>query len=155
MLIEFKHVQSSWAQRLVLEWKESWQEEVANAMTHGIALLLSLFGLAALLGACWNNTPHLLAIAVFGATTALMFSASTLYHACSGPIWKARLQILDHVAIYLLIAGTYTPYAVLTLPPGQCKVVLCLVWTLALVGSLCKLKGADRYPTISALSYLI
>src|SRR6516165_6253939 len=92
-------------------------EEIANAITHGIGLLLSiagfavLFVLAAVRGTAW----HIVACSIYGATLIGLYAASTLYHAVISPQVKRALRIFDHSAIYLLIAGTYTPFLLVSL----------------------------------------
>src|SRR4030095_3939999 len=96
---------------------ENWVEELANSITHGVGLALSVVGLIVLIvlsvtrGSVW----HIFGCTVFGVTLVLLYSASTLYHSFRTPRLKRILKILDHTAIYLLIAGTYTPFTVVNL----------------------------------------
>ena len=116
-------------------------EEVANGVTHGIGALLAIAGLAvmtayaALHGDAW----HIVACSIFGATLILLYTASTLYH--SIPLEKAKgvLRALDHSAIFLLIAGTYTPFTLVNLRGPWGWSLFAVIWTLAVTGILLRL----------------
>jgi hemolysin III len=111
-------------------------EEIANALSHGLGLVLSLAGLvilvvaASLRGDAW----HIVGCAVFGATAVLLYGASTLYHGVRNPQAKRVLQRCDHAAIFLLIAGSYTPFALVNLRGPVGWTLLGLVWGLAVLG---------------------
>ena len=136
--------------------QESFAEEFASTVTHGVGLAMSLTGLvvlvvlAALKGTAW----HIVSCAIYGATLVLLYTASTLYHAVRSPRAKHVLRILDHGAIYLLIAGTYTPFTLVTLRGGLGWTLFGLVWGLALVGILFKVFHVGRFPIVSMLVYL-
>jgi hemolysin III len=111
-------------------------EEIANSITHGVGALMSLVGLillsifAGMRGDAWHQT----AVAIFGTSLILLYLSSTLYHSLPGLRVKAVLRILDHAAIYLLIAGTYTPFTLVTLRGPWGWSLFGVVWGLALVG---------------------
>ena len=134
----------------------SYAEEFANSVTHGLGLALSVAGLvvlvvlAALRGTAW----HVVSCAVYGATLVLLYTASTLYHSVQTPRAKRVLRILDHGAIYLLIAGTYTPFTLVNLRGGLGWTLFGLVWGLAAAGVLFKIFHVDRFPIVSTLVYL-
>jgi hemolysin III len=111
-------------------------EEIANSVTHGVGAVLSVAGLVVLVAwaAAHGGPLALAAAAVFGTTLILVYTASTLYHAI--PFERARpvLRALDHVAIFLLIAGTYTPFTLLALPPSWGWTLFVLIWALAIAG---------------------
>jgi hemolysin III len=136
--------------------QESFAEEFASTVTHGVGLALSLAGLvvlvvlAVLKGTAW----HIVSCAIYGATLVLLYTASTLYHAVRSPRPKHILRILDHGAIYLLIAGTYTPFTLVTLRGGLGWTLFGLIWGLALAGILFKVFHVDRFPIVSTLVYL-
>ena len=111
-------------------------EEITHAITHGLGLLLSIAGLAVLVVAAISrgDTWHLVGCAVFGATLVLLYAASTLYHGVHHPRAKRVLRHLDHAAIYLLIAGSYTPFTLVSLRGGWGWTLLALVWGLAILG---------------------
>jgi len=111
-------------------------EEIAHVITHGLGLLLSLAGMAVLMVAAWlrGDAWHLVGCAVFGTTLVLLYAASTLYHGVPSPPAKRVLRKLDHAAVYLLIAGTYTPFTLVTLRGSWGWTLLALVWGLAILG---------------------
>lgn len=131
-------------------------EEVANALTHGAGIALSvactvtLVVLAALRGDAYD----IVATAVFGASLILLYVVSTLYHSARDAARRSRLRILDHCAIYLLIAGSYTPFALGALRGGWGWTLFGLTWGLALCGVLFKLRFTGRYSAISTAVYL-
>lgn len=112
-------------------------EEIANAVTHGVAALMSIAGLAILVGfaVAYSGSPTVItAVSVFGASMIFLYVASTLYHAIRNPKAKQILQRLDHSMIYVLIAGSYTPFCLVTLE-GVTGIALCIaVWAIAIVG---------------------
>lgn len=112
-------------------------EEIANAVTHGVAALMSIAGLAILVGfaVAYSGSPTVItAVSVFGASMIFLYVASTLYHAIPNPKAKRILQRLDHSMIYVLIAGSYTPFCLVTLK-GVTGIGLCIaVWSIAIAG---------------------
>lgn len=112
-------------------------EEIANAVTHGVAALMSIAGLAILVGfaVAHSGSPTVItAVSVFGASMIFLYVASTLYHAIRNPKAKQILQRLDHSMIYVLIAGSYTPFCLVTLE-GVTGIALCIaVWAIAIAG---------------------
>lgn len=112
-------------------------EEIANAVTHCVAALMSIAGLAILVGfaVAYSGSPTVItAVSVFGASMIFLYVASTLYHAIPNPKAKQILQRLDHSMIFVLIAGSYTPFCLVTLK-GVTGIGLCIaVWSIAIVG---------------------
>ena len=131
-------------------------EEIANAITHGIGLLLSIAGfvvllvLAALRGTAW----HIVACSIYGATLICLYAASTLYHAVISPRVKRALRIFDHSAIYLLISGTYTPFLLVSLRGPWGWSLFGVIWGLALVGVLFKFWFVERFAILSTAVYI-
>ena len=131
-------------------------EEIANSVTHGVGFILALAALsvmvvfAAMRGTAW----HIVACSVYGATLVMLFAASTLYHSLPWPRTKSVLKIIDHSAIYLLIAGTYTPYTLVTLRGPVGWTLFGVVWTLAVAGVIFKSFAVGRFEVASALVYL-
>jgi hemolysin III len=111
-------------------------EEIAHAVTHGLGLLLSLGGLVALVvtASLRGDVWHIVGCAVFGVTLVLLYAASTLYHGIRNRRAKRVLRRLDHAAVSLLVAGTYTPFALVNLRGGWGWTLLALVWALAILG---------------------
>ncbi len=131
-------------------------EEIANSVTHGIGAILGLAALvllvvaASLRGTVW----HVVACAVYGSSIVLLFTASTLYHSLRPPRAKAVMKIIDHSAIYLLIAGTYTPFLLVTLRGTWGWSLFGVIWGLAAVGIVFKAFFAGRFKLLSTLVYV-
>lgn len=131
-------------------------EEVMNAVTHGVGTLLAVAGLvlltvlAYLHGSIW----HIVSFSIYGTTLVLLYLASTLYHSFTNERVKRIFKILDHSAIYLLIAGTYTPFTLVPLHGVLGWTVFSLVWGLAIIGIVLKVFFAGRYKVLSTLCYL-
>lgn len=132
-------------------------EEVANTLTHGAGLILSLAGfvflvtLAALKGDSW----HIASSLIYGLSLVTLYGASTLYHSTTVPKSKQTLQIIDHCCIYLLIAGSYTPFTLIVLRNGIGGPLFVFAWTFAAVGILMKVFFKVRSGPLSALTYLL
>lgn len=130
--------------------------EVSNAITHGVGILLSIIGLVLLIlkaktQAEWDN---LAAYSIYGISMVLLFTNSTLYHSFSFSKYRAIFQKLDHAAIYLLIAGTYTPYLVVAMKESYRFYLLALIWILALTGLVIEVLWTNKFPKISTWMYL-
>lgn len=131
------------------------REELAHGLTHGLGTGLAVAGLILLIAVGRHRGPWCLAgDTIFGVTLVLLYLASTLYHSIHGARAKRILRVLDHSAIYLLIAGTYTPFTLVNLHGPQGYALLGLVWILALIGILFKAFATGRYPAFSILLYL-
>lgn len=132
------------------------REEKLNALTHGLGIILGLAGFYIL----WNHGPRLaehsnFSIVVYSFSIILLFTASTLYHSVHTKNLKSKLRILDHISIYYLIAGTYTPVALITLSEGNGWLIFYLVWGLALGGTILKIFFTGKFEVFSLLLYLI
>ncbi len=116
-------------------------EEIANSITHGIGALLSVLGMSVLLvQASINADPwHMASAAVFGASLILMYFASTLYHALPHSRVKQVLRVMDHCAIYFLIAGTYTPFLLVNMRGPWGWSLFAFIWGCAIIGCLYKI----------------
>ncbi len=135
---------------------DAMREELASAWTHGLGATAALAGgaflitLAALHGDGWQ----LGASIVFGVTLLMLYVASTLYHAVQHPVTKGRLKVFDHCAIYLLIAGTYTPFTLIGLRGSVGWWLFAAIWALALAGVVFKLFFTGRFKRLSTLIYI-
>ena len=132
-------------------------EELAHCATHGLGVVASLAGIAWLLAAALANgaSPWRASGGViFGASALLLFTTSVLYHATTSPRLRPRLRLLDHSAIYVLIAGTYTPFALGVVGGAWGWTLFGLVWGLALAGIIAKTTLGFRFPLASTLLYL-
>lgn len=118
-------------------------EEIANSVTHGVGWLLSAGGLGLIvtLAAINRHAVEVVAVTVFGGTMIVLYGASTLYHALPGERTKRVLRVLDHTAIYLLIAGTYTPVALAVIGGARGWVLFGAIWGLAAIGVAVTLLG--------------
>jgi hemolysin III len=132
-------------------------EEAAHVATHGLGAIASGAGLAVLLvySAWFGGARQVVASAIFGATMILLYAASTVYHASSAPRVRHAAKILDHASIYLLIAGTYTPFTLLALGGAWGWSLLAAVWLLALAGVTLEAFWVYRPKWISAVVYLV
>ncbi|MGQ0801379.1 MAG: PAQR family membrane homeostasis protein TrhA [Pseudomarimonas sp.] len=132
------------------------REEVANALTHGLAAAAALAGSSVLitLSALFGDGWQLAGAIVYGVTLLLLYLASTLYHAIPHTTAKARLKVFDHCAIFLLIAGTYTPFALVGLRGPWGWSLLGIVWGLAIIGCVFKLFFTGRFKGLSTLIYI-
>lgn len=133
-------------------------EEIANAVSHGIGTLAATAGTTLLLVKAVPvlAAPELAGVAIYGASLMLLFLCSTLYHSIDHAPTKALFKRLDHCAIYLLIAGTYTPMLMLTLKgSASAQVMLWVIWGLALAGILFKVYFIHRFKKLSLVTYLL
>ena len=132
------------------------RNEIASALTHGLGAVAALAGGAVLitLAAIYGDGWQLGASIVFGVTLLLLYTASTLYHAIQHPVAKGRLKVFDHCAIYLLIAGTYTPFTLVGLRGPVGWWLFGAIWTLALAGVVFKLFYTGRFRRLSTFIYI-
>ena len=131
-------------------------EEVAHSVTHGIGLLAAVAGLVVLviLAAATRDPWRITSCAIYASTLVLLYAASTLYHALSATRARDLLKLLDHSAIFLLIAGTYTPFALVSLRGPWGWTLLGIVWSLAVAGVAAKIVYGARWPVMSTVLYL-
>jgi hemolysin III len=132
-------------------------EEIANCVTHGVGLLLSLAGFVALVAMAWmyGDALHVVSGVVYGASLVTLYLASTVYHGARQPRVKQFFQVLDHCCIYLLIAGTYTPFTLVTLRGGWGWTLFGLVWGLAVAGILFRVIFGTRFRALAIGSYIL
>ena len=131
-------------------------EEIANGITHGLGVVFSIAGLAILtaFASVFGTVWHIVACSVYGVTQILMYTASTLYHSIPVPRAKKFLRLLDHSAIYLLIAGTYTPFALVNLRGPWGWSILIAIWGLAIAGIALQSKLIRLSKLVTALPYV-
>lgn len=135
---------------------ESHAEELASMITHAIGMALSVLALIIMIVVSGSDPWRLTAGAIFGSTLVLLYLSSTLYHAFSGPRVKSFFQILDHSAIYFLIAGSYTPLTLVTLRGPWGWSLFGVVWSMAIAGVMIKaMMKNNREHWISTAIYLI
>jgi len=131
-------------------------EERLNAWSHGIGAALGIAGLVLLIVFQKDRTSYsLFSVIVYGISLIVLFMASTFYHAVSGPRRKHYFRIVDHISIYLLIAGTYTPVLLISLIDSKGWLLFWAVWSIAAFGVVLKLFFTGKWETFSTLLYLI
>ncbi len=137
--------------------KELSVEEFANTVTHGFGLVLSVAGFAVLvILATLRGDPLLIAACVvYGLSLIVLYAASTIYHGTTSAELKHKLRLVDHCCIYLLIAGSYTPFGIILLSGTLGQSLLVLIWTFAIVGIAAKLIFQHRFPAVSVGSYVV
>jgi hemolysin III len=132
-------------------------EEKLNVISHGIGLILSIFALPALVyfasvkGTLW----YVLSFSIYGLSLVIMYSASTLYHYVQEPKLRYKLNIFDHAAIYVLIAGSYTPFTLNVMQGTLGWTLFAIVWTIAIIGITLKLFFTGKYGKISTVAYIL
>jgi hemolysin III len=136
--------------------EQSSGEELANSLTHGVGVVITLvIGPALVIAAvATRDTWRVVAAAIYATTLLLLFTSSMLYHALPGPRAKTVFQRIDHAAIYLLIAGTYTPFTLITLRGPWGWTLFGIVWGLAIIGVTLKGAFGARMPVLSTSVYL-
>ncbi len=131
------------------------KEEKLNAISHGIGIFLGIIGFYLLLKFDTQKTEYsTISLVVYSISIILLFLASTLYHYVSAQAVKMKLRVLDHICIYYLIAGTYTPVALITLEEGNGWLIFYTIWGIAIAGTILKLFFTGKFEVLSLILYL-
>lgn len=132
-------------------------EEIANAITHGIGALLSIAGLVILIvfSSIYGNAWHVVSFTIFGSSMVILYTSSTLVHAFPQGKVKDLFEIFDHASIYLLIAGTYTPFTFLVIQGALGWTMFGVIWGLAIAGTVFKAFFVKKYLFTSTILYII
>ena len=132
------------------------KEEIANSITHDIGIVLAIGALVILatFAGIYGNPWHVISVSVYGFTLILLYTASTLYHSIRAPRTKNIFQILDHSAIYMLIAGTYTPFTLVNLRGPWGWSLFAVVWCLAFIGTAIQIGRMERWRIVSLVLYI-
>ncbi len=132
-------------------------EELAHSLTHGAGLLLGIAALVLMVvfAAQRGSAMHVVSCTVYGVTLVVLYTSSTLYHALPSGRGKRVFGILDHAAIFLLIAGTYTPFALVTLAGGWGWSLFAVIWALAICGIVLEVVSRGRVRRVQLLLYLV
>lgn len=140
-----------------LNYVYSKKEEFLNVLSHGFGLVLSLIAFPFLLikGFAYNGFWKPTSFVIYGLSLILLYAASTFYHAAKNPMIRRKLNIFDHAAIYVLIAGGYTPFCLVALDSSLGWYVFIFVWLFALVGIILKLFFTGKYDKLSTAMYLL
>lgn len=136
--------------------KQSLEEEFANSISHGFGILFSIVAIALLVtfSILKESTIHVISCSIFGASILLLYTFSTLYHAIQDEKVKSWLRTFDHIGIYFLIAGTYTPFLLLAVGGTLGWIFLGIIWSLTLMGTVYKIFYTHRFKRFSLLLYL-
>jgi hemolysin III len=133
------------------------REEAANSISHGLGLVLAIAAVPILVieAKRGGNVPFIVGVCVFGATMVLLYLASTLYHSLTHEAGKSLCRLFDHTAIFLLIAGTYTPFSLGVLRGPWGWSLLAIIWVLAILGITLKIRVRTRFSRITIVLYVI
>lgn len=133
------------------------KEELLNVISHAIGLVLSIIALVFLVvySVKYGTATHIVSFSIYGTSLIVLYSASTFYHYSKSPKLRSRLNIFDHAAIYVLIAGTYTPFTLVVLKGWVGWTIFGISWGLALVGIVLKLFYTGKYDKISTIAYVL
>ncbi len=132
------------------------KEEIFNSITHGLGVIFGIVALTVLcvLSSYFGTLSHMLSYLVYGCSLVLLYVSSTLYHALPSPKVKSLFKVLDHSSIYLLIAGTYTPFLVLNLKGELGYTLLLVIWAIAIAGIIFKVFFTGRFKVLSTMLYI-
>lgn len=135
-------------------------EEISNSITHGIGSLLSIAALVIMvvIAAIHKNTIGVITSSIFGASLIILYTMSTLYHAISNEKAKGVLKVFDHCTIYLLIAGSYTPFtlsALRIINPQKAWIIFSIVWAIAVIGTICYTLFKNKFKVLNIISYVV
>lgn len=128
-------------------------EERMNIITHAVGIVLSLVAMIFLIIKA-EDLQSIIGVSVFGVSLILLYTASTLYHSAKDRALRSRLRIFDHAAIFVLIAGTYTPICMITLSESIGDWLLIIIWSIAILGILLKLFLTGKYDKLSTAMYV-
>jgi len=133
------------------------EEEKLNVISHGIGFLLSIVALVLLLikASQVGDISHIISISIYGVSMIILFAASTLYHNSKNPEQRKKLKIFDHAAIFVLIAGTYTPFTLITLEGTTGWIIFAVIWSMAFIGITLKLFFTGRFKLLSTIMYVL
>lgn len=138
-----------------LQYVQTKQEEFWNVFTHGLGVIIYIIGFIILMISYDENIVSAIYIIIYGLSLILLFSASSFYHYVSNPKYKRALRKLDHISIYVLIAGTYTPICMSVLKDSKGFLLLILVWSITAFGLILKLFLTGKFEKVSLLLYLV
>jgi len=131
-------------------------EEKTNIISHAVGLVLGIVALVLMVvkASLYGNAWHIVGVSIFGASLICLYVASTLYHSAKSPTARSRLRVFDHATIFVLIAGTYTPFTLVTLNGWVGWLLFGLSWGIAVTGIILKLFFTGRYDVLSTLMYI-
>ncbi len=132
-------------------------EETINVISHGVGLLMSIVALVFLVirSADYGDAWHIVSFIIFGVSLIVQYAASAFYHNAKDPVIRNRLRIFDHATIFVLIAGTYTPFTLVTLNGVYGWIIFGITWSAAIAGIILKIFYTGRYNTLSTVMYIL
>jgi hemolysin III len=132
-------------------------EEKYNIISHAVGFILSIIASVLLVNRAilYGNACHIFSFSLFGASLIILYASSTFYHSVEKPELRIRLRVIDHASIYILIAGTYTPFTLITLKGATGWVIFSISWGLALTGIILKLLFIGKYSIFSTIMYIL
>ncbi len=132
-------------------------EEKINIGSHALGFVLSVIGLVLLLIEAFSHgsLPQRVAYPIYGVSLLILYAASAIYHAAKQPDRRRKLRVVDHAAIYVLIAGTYTPFMLITMPGLLGYAILAAAWSMAVVGIVLKIFYTGRFELLSTALYVL
>ena len=133
------------------------KEERLNILSHGFGLILAVLGSLLLIAKGMNQSGNvsLIAYLIYGLSMIFLYGASTLYHSSKDAEKRTKLRIVDHIGIYFLIAGTYTPFCLITLQDSKGFLLFISIWIMALIGTIFKLFYTGRFEKLSTVTYVL
>ncbi|RYF95168.1 MAG: hemolysin D [Chitinophagaceae bacterium] len=133
------------------------KQEIVNSLIHGFGILFGISGLPVLTGIATshNNIPGIIGSGIYGLCFLLLFTCSTVYHIALEPAIKSKFLVLDHISIYFLISGTYTPFLLVYMYDGFGITLLTILWSLTFLGIFFKIYFAGRFEIVSTIIYLL
>lgn len=140
-----------------LKNQQSFEEEIANSITHGIGVGLSIAATSVLVvkASLYGDTWQVVSFSIYGGALIILYLASTLYHSFQNPGTKHIFKIIDHASIYLLIAGSYTPFMLISIRGAWGWSMFGIVWGLAFAGIVFKTLFIGRFKKLSTLVYIL
>ena len=138
-----------------MEVDHKYLEELLNTISHGIAAIASIFGFVILLNSISNHQIILISTLLYSFSLIILYTSSTLYHGVKNKKLKEIFRILDHCGIFILIAGTYTPIALISINGTTGWWIFAIQWSLVIIGSIFKFFFTGKYENISLLIYII
>ncbi len=132
-------------------------EERANIYSHAFGIVVSVVALLVMIIKAheYGNIRHVVSVTIFGLSLIALYTSSTLYHSATNPVRRARLRVIDHAMIYVLIAGTYTPLTLITLAGSTGWSIFAVSWTMAATGITLKLFFTGRFNALSTALYVL
>jgi len=132
-------------------------EEIVNALTHGIGVVLGIIGLPILIAfaLAHSNTLGIASVCIYSFSFLLVFTCSTIFHLSQKPSLRKVFKICDHISIYFLIAGTYTPFLVMYMNNTFGNTLLCILWGLTFAGIFFKIRFTGRFEIVSIIIYIL